>query len=267
MQWEELSAGDFRTAAEQTGVCVVAMGVIEEHGDHLPLGTDFLNAHRIACLAAAKEAAVVFPPFYFGQIYEGRCFPGTVAIKPGLLLELVLGVLDEIGRNGFAKIVLYNGHGGNIDLVRFVAQCGLSEEKPYCVYAPDLLFLTPERRKHWDETCDADAICHGCEYETSLSLANHPDLVRMDRVPASGVAPLGRLKHLPPTFTAIRWYADYPGHYGGDARPATREKGAILRDLLVDSLADYLAAVKQDDVVPSLTAEFHAQARGEGVDP
>ncbi|MFN2131272.1 MAG: creatininase family protein, partial [Anaerolineae bacterium] len=113
MQWEHLTSADFAQAVRETGVCVIAMGVVERHGEHLPLGTDFLNAHRIACLAAEREPAVVFPPFYFGQIYEARCFPGTVTIKPTLLIELIQGVFDEIGRNGFDKIVVYNGHGGN----------------------------------------------------------------------------------------------------------------------------------------------------------
>ena len=92
MQWEELTAPEFAAAARETGVCVVAMGVLERHSEHLPLGTDYLVGHAIACRAAEKEPAVVFPPFYFGQIYEARCFPGTVTIKPALLLELLANV-------------------------------------------------------------------------------------------------------------------------------------------------------------------------------
>ena len=109
MQWEQLTADEFRVAARETGVCVIALGVLEKHATHLPLGTDYLNAHRIACLAAEKEPAVVFPPFYFGQIYEALCFPGAVALKPTLLVELLQSVFDEIGRNGFAKIVVVYG--------------------------------------------------------------------------------------------------------------------------------------------------------------
>ena len=109
MQWEHLTAQEFAEAVRQTGVCIIAMGVVEKHSEHLPLGTDFLNGHKLACLAAEKEPAVVFPPFYFGQIYEARCFPGTITLKPTLLLELLLGVLDEIGRNGFGKHSLRAG--------------------------------------------------------------------------------------------------------------------------------------------------------------
>ena len=107
-------------------MCIIALGVVEKHSEHLPLGTDFLNGHKIACLAAEREPAVVFPPFYFGQIYEARCFPGTITLKPTLLMELIQGVLDEIGRNGFRKIILLNAHGGNTPGWRFSrsARCG-----------------------------------------------------------------------------------------------------------------------------------------------
>lgn len=255
MQWEHLTSSEFKKAVEETGVCVIAMGVVEKHGDHLPLGTDFLNGHRIACLAAEREPAVVWPPFYFGQIYEARCFPGAITLKPGLLLELIQGVFDEIGRNGFRKIVVCNAHGGNRSLLPFLAQCQLWKEKPYCLYLPPLHYLTPERKKVWDATCETEVHGHACECETSISLANHPHLIRMDKV-TTATTPLNRMKTLPPTDTGVRWYSDYPEHYAGDARAATESKGRILRDLVVDSLAEYLAAVKRDGIVPRLQQEF-----------
>jgi len=259
MQWEHMTATEFASAARETGVCVIAIGVIEKHSEHLPLGTDFLNGHEIACLAAEKEAAVVFPPFYFGQIYEARCFPGTVTLKPTLLLELIQGVLDEIGRNGFEKIIVYNAHGGNTFLLGFLAQCSLWEEKPYSVYYHTGT-LTAEREKEWASILETSNHAHACECETSISLANHPQLVKMDRLPPEPAEPLRRLEHLPSTFAGISWYADYPNHYAGDARPASAEKGRLLRNLQVDSLADFIAAVKADHVVPDLNREFFARA-------
>ena len=148
MQWEALTGGEFEEAVRETGVCVVAMGVVERHGPHLPLGTDFLNGHKICCLAAEKEPAVVFPPFYFGQIYEARCFPGTLNLRPTLLLDLILDVFDEIGRNGFEKIVIYNAHGGNSHLIPFLQRCTMWEEKSYCIYFP-VERRSPERQAEW----------------------------------------------------------------------------------------------------------------------
>lgn len=260
MQWENLTATAFAQAVRETGVCVMAMGVLEKHSEHLPLGTDFLNAHKIACLAAEKEQAVVFPPFYFGQIYEARCFPGALTLKPTLLLDVIQGVFDEIGRNGFEKIVVFNGHGGNTHLLRFLAQCALWEEKPYQLYLP--VGLTPEREAQWKAIVETEVHGHACECETSISLANHPELVHMDRVPAEPAMPLDRMRDLPETFNGIGWYANYPDHYAGDARTATREKGLALCQLEIDSLAEYIAAVKADQIAPALSREFFSRSGG-----
>lgn len=260
MQWENLTSADFAQAVQETGVCLFTMGVIEKHSDHLPLGTDTLNVHKLASLAAEQEPAVVFPPFYLGQIYEARCFPGTITVEPKLLLALLESMLDEIGRNGFRKIIIVNGHGGNNSLIPFLAQCSLWKEKPYAVYVPQ--GLSPERQAKWRAITESEYHGHACECETSVTMANHPELVHMERVPAEPALPLGRLSHLPATFAGIGWYANHPDHYAGDARPASAEKGRQLRQLSVDSLAEFIAAVKQDQTLPALQAEFFGRDGG-----
>ena len=260
MQWEQMTAPEFAHAVRDTGVCIIAMGVLEKHSEHLPLGTDFLNGHRIACLAAVKEPAVVFPPFYFGQIYEARCFPGALTIKPTLLIELIQGVFDEIGRNGFQKIVVYSAHGGNSHLLPFLAQATLWEEKPYSVYCWTGA-LSPEQQAAWQAICQTTLHGHACECETSISLANHAELVQMEQVPALPAEPLGRLREVPGDFSGISWYSNYPEHYAGDARTASAEKGRVLRQIQVDALADFIRDVKADQVVPTLNREFFARVR------
>jgi len=255
MRWEFLTAPEFAEAVKETKVCIIAMGVVEKHAEHLPLGTDFLNGHALACAAAEKEKAVVFPPFYFGQIYEARCFPGTLTIKPSLLIELIQGVFDEIGRNGFKKIIVLNAHGGNNNLLPFLAQCTLWEQKPYSIY---IYTGDPneERRKKRQEILETSMHFHACECETSDILANYPELAKMDKIPAEPAIPLDRLSHLPANYSGIWWYGDFPDHYAGDARPATREKGLRLRELESDAIAEFIKAVKADTVVPALEKEF-----------
>ncbi len=260
MRWEALTADDFAQAVKDTGVCCLPLGVLERHGPHLPLGTDYLNVHKICCRAAEKEEAVVFPPFYYGQIYEARCFPGAVTLRPELLLELLRAVLDEIGRNGFKKIILVNGHGGNTALLRFLAQCSLWEEKPYSVYLPTER-LSAEQAQRWEDILETDLHAHACECETSTTLANYPEMVKMEALGDQATEPLGRLDHLPPTFSGVAWYANFPEHYAGDARTASQEKGEKLVSLLVSYMAEYIAAVKADEVMPALEAEFFARER------
>lgn len=255
MRWEYLTSDEFFTAMRDTGVCIIAMGVVERHSTHLPLGTDYLSGHAVACLAAETEPAVVFPPFYFGQIYEARCFPGTITVKPTLLVELVQSVLDEIGRNGFKKIILYNAHGGNDYFLPFLAQCSLWEQKSYSIY----LYtgeLSPERRHEWDSILESTEHGHACECESSVLMASYPELVDLAKLPSQPGSALHRLSHLSANFSGIWWYADYPEHYAGDARTASIEKGVRLRQIKVDALAEYIRSVKADQVVPALEREF-----------
>src|SRR5713226_4503045 len=73
VHWEELTAADFRSAIQQSqGTCLLPFGILEKHGPHLPLGTDLLDVRYAALHAAEREYAVVFPEYYFGQIFEAR---------------------------------------------------------------------------------------------------------------------------------------------------------------------------------------------------
>ena len=260
MQWERLTATSFKQAVQDTGVCVLPLGVIEKHSEHLPLGTDCFISHRISCLAAEQEPAVVYPSFFFGQIYEASCFPGTVTIRPQLLFDLLVEVLDNIGRNGFKKIVLYNGHGGNNHLVGFLAQCSLWQQKPYELYIP-MRRLTDEGQQEWDAMAEAPYGGHAGEYETALMLGLCPDLVKMERLPEQPARPRGRLKDTPDTYNGIWWYGDYPEHYAGDGSKANESKGQRLVTLSVEYLAQYIGMVKADTVIPALTEEFFERAR------
>ena len=173
------------------------------------------------------------------------------------------GVFDEIGRNGFGKIILYDAHGGNQFLSHFVAQCSLWEEKPYVLYRMEAR-LTPERLKKEQEIYETTLHAHAGEGESSVTMANCPGMVKTDRIPKEQVNPLKRMAHLPPTFCGISWYSNYPEHYAGDANYASEEKGMSIVQLRVDSLAEYIAAVKADEVAPTLQKGFFERVRRVG---
>lgn len=260
MQWEQLTSSEFKQAAKDTGVCIVPLGVVEKHSEHLPMGTDCYISHKISSLAAEKEAAVVYPSFFFGQINEARCFPGTITIPPLLLMELLMSVLDDIGRNGFKKIVLYNGHGGNNHLIGYLAQSSLWEQKPYELYIP-MRRMTPEGQKEWQNLKESTVDGHAGEDESNLMLGLFPELVQLEKVPEKPVGmPLNRFKDLPATYNAIWWYANYPEHYAGDGSKATPEKAQKIVNFYVDYLAQFVAMVKADETIPALTQEFFGRA-------
>ena len=182
-------------------------------------------------------------------------------MSPGLMLRLFEEVFSDIARNGLRKIILYIGHGGNNALAPFLAQAQLSRRRDYLVYVKKDR-LNEERRKKWKALLETDEHGHACECETSISLANHAQLVRMDAVPDGPATALKRLK-VPGAYTAVSWYANYPEHYAGDARAATAEKGEKLRELVVEDLIDFIRAVKEDKVGPALLDEFYGRVVGD----
>src|SRR5437899_2070012 len=136
VKWEELTAADFRQAIRQSkGTCLLPFGILEKHGPHLPLGTDLLNVRYVSLHAAEQEFAVVFPEYYFGQIFEAKHEPGTVAYSLELQLKLLQETTDEMARNGCKKTIIVNGHGGNEHLLPYFAQSPMDKPNDYVVYA------------------------------------------------------------------------------------------------------------------------------------
>jgi creatinine amidohydrolase len=256
VKWEELTAPDFVQAVEESGAtCLLPFGVVEKHGSHLPLGTDVLNVRNLALLAAQKEYAVVFPEYYFGQIFEAKHQPGTVAYSEKLMWELLQETCDEIARNGFRKILIVNGHGGNGNFLPFFCQSQLASRKDYAVFLfqpPNELEASQEVRKMRKTPLDM----HAGEVETSMMLANRPELVRLDQANAQSGEDLQRLSGLHYVYTAIWWYARFPNHYAGDARPASRELGELVLSQRVDQLARGIREVKADAAALELQKRF-----------
>ncbi len=262
-KWEELTAHDFPEAvAKAQRTCIIPIGVLEKHGEHLPFGTDAINSLALAEGAAALEPVIVFPLYYFGQIHEAEQWPGAVALRRDVLFDLLENLCDEIARNGMNKIVLFNGHGGNESWLDSFMQFLLEKPRPYTVYLVRLRdYYAVETLPEWKAQMQSAFDHHAGEIETSLTLAVRPDLVKMSDVPAPGL-PQGRLGPLAGMVkTSMFWYADYPNHYAGDARYATVEKGRFIFDYMVRRLAAIVRAVKNDDITPALTQEYFSRCQ------
>src|ERR1700681_1563101 len=177
-RWEELTAGDFRQGIQQSkGTCLLPFGILEKHGPHLPLGTDLLNVRYASLQAVAQEYAVIFPEYYFGQIFEAKHEPGTVAYSMELQLKLLQETTSEMARNGCKKILIVNGNGGNGHLLPFFAQGQLDRSRDFVVYVLD------GERSHpgGPPKKSAGIDYHAGENETSNTMVSRPDLVHLDR--------------------------------------------------------------------------------------
>lgn len=256
-RWEELTADDFRKAVQQSeGVCLLPFGIIEKHGPHLPLGTDLLDVRHAVLEAVKADFAVVFPEYYFGQIFEARHEPGTVAYSASLQLQLLQETTDEMARNGCKKVLIVNGHGGNEHLLPYFAQSQLERQRDYVVYILPLLDA-PEGGPPKKTTNDM----HAGEKETSEMLVTRPDLVHRDRTTQESGADQKRLDLPDPLYTAIWWYARFPFHYSGDGAAGTRELGEYDMNAWTAGIQKAIRAVKADKDSLRLQNEFFEKAK------
>jgi len=257
VHWEELTGPDFITAINRAqGTCLLPFGILEKHGPHLPIGTDLLDVRYAALHAAEQEYAVVFPEYYFGQIFEARHQPGTIAYSADLQLKLLQETTDEMARNGCKKIIIVNGHGGNEHLLPFFAQSQLAQPHDYVVYVFD------ERTPQTGGPVKTDNLdMHAGESETSKMLIARPDLVHMDRAGEESGADQHRVNLPDGVYTGIWWYARFPNHYSGNGALATRELGNFQMNWWIEAIAKTIRAVKADQESLRLQNEFYEQAK------
>lgn len=255
--WEELTAPDFVKALEAAkGTCVLPFGIIEKHGPAGPMGTDLINVRYATFQALKEEYAIVFPEYYFGQIFEAKHQPGTIAYSTHLQLEMLQETTAEMGRNGCKKVVIISGHGGNTALIQYFAQTTLETRKDYVVYAitngPQQQGQAPAEARASKPGVDG----HAGEAEMSNVMASRPELVHPDRAGTESGKDLNRLDLPSNVYAGIWWYSKFPNHYQGDAAGATAARGQALTKMRADAIASAIRAIKSDQIGPRLQKEF-----------
>jgi creatinine amidohydrolase len=257
-RWDELVASDWQKALDKSSrTCILPIGILEKHGPHAPIGSDLIHVREWAARATKREYAVVFPDYFYGQINEARHQYGTFSLPSRLVMELLDSTCEEIGRNGFNKIVIINGHGGNPQLIRYFVQTQLERKRNYVVY-----FFEPSRDSAFEaqvrktRKSDPAGDMHAGENETSTLLYLRPDLVKLDSANLESGANQKRLPTIPNTYTAIWWYASFPNHYAGEGGKATAELGKLLTEHTIDQLVNALKLIKADTKTLELQNEF-----------
>jgi len=257
VKWEELTAADFAAGVQKShGTCVLPFGIIEKHGPQLPLGTDLINVRYVSLHAAEQAYTVVFPEYYFGQIFEAKHEPGTVAYSPNMQLELLQETTDEMARNGCKKILIVNGHGGNEHLLPFFAQSQLASRHDYVVYVL-LRGKYPPGRPPLKSGVDM----HAGESETSHTMISRPDLVHLDRAASESGADQKRLDLPEGVYTGIWWYARFPNHYAGEGAAATKQLGEFDMKAWTDQVVNAIRAIKADQESLRLQNEFFENSK------
>jgi creatinine amidohydrolase len=257
---EDITSPKFPKAVEMAGsVCVIPMGIIEKHGPHLPLGTDLYEAREIAFTAAQKEYAVIFPPYFTGQIFEAKHQPGAIAYSHELMWKMLEETCNELSRNGLKKIILLNGHGGNTSFLQFFCQAQLEKQQDYVVvlFRPE---NNPQYEKEIASLKKARLDGHAGEEETSMMYVIAPSLVDMEALKNESGQDQNMLGNLPFGYTGIWWYAKYPNHFASDINTPNKRLGELLITSDASQLAELIRYMKTDKTIKQLQDDFFKKA-------
>jgi creatinine amidohydrolase len=221
-------------AADAT-VAVLPVGSTEQHGPHAPLGTDTLTAEAVAHEGArrADEEVVVAPPIPVGVAAEHRQFAGTLWVSEDSFRAYVGDTIESLAHHGWKRVVVVNGHGGNVAPLREVCGRLTRETETYAVPFT------------WFDAVDTDhEMGHGGSVETSLLLHEHPDLVYRDRLAdATADAADGWGEWTAGVNLAYDTAEFAQNGVVGDPGEATAETGAGLLDAASQQLAELVRVV------------------------
>ncbi len=229
-------------AALANGCCSVFLpfGALEEHGPHLPLSTDTIQAYQVGKRAAELIPLFVAPPIPYGNCRSTNCHPGTISISTTTLRSLLKDLVRSFYRQGMRNVVVLTGHaGGAHRLALQDAGEELLEELPELRIAVVTEYeLAKDEGKAIIET-PGDA--HAGEIETSRIMHSHPGLVQGSAPEEYPTFPVGIL---------VRDKRRYwPGGVWGNPSRATAEKGARIEELVAAKVVTLVKALESGQYV------------------
>jgi creatinine amidohydrolase len=241
--WQELTTEDAAALNGTRTVALLPVAAVEQHGPHLPLGTDaMINEGLVARTMAAAPSdleLLVLPMIAIGKSNEHQDFPGTLSASADTLLRLLTEIAEGVARTGLRRLILLNSHGGQPQVLEIVAQDLRARLGMIVVVANAWRMMDREALL---PPAEREAGLHAGGFETALMLHLRPDLVRRDRIrdfPSNArdlekqypsLAAHGRV--------AFAWQAQdlNPAGAVGDARLGTAEMGRKLIDSAVARL-------------------------------
>jgi creatinine amidohydrolase len=241
VDWWRLKAAEINALAARDAVVILPVGSTEQHGPHLPTQVDALIVRDIAQRAARQAAAtmpiVVAPTVWSGLAEHHMSLGGTLSLDFATFMALLRCLCRSLVRQNFRRILLLNGHGGNVAALTVVAnELAVELEAPIATATYWLLARDPFARILEHQT----TVRHACEAETSMVLALVPELVDTSRT-ADAIGPTTKeLGEVAGTDAAHRWRSfKARTHHGaiGDPRSATAEKGERLLSTAADAVA------------------------------
>ena len=190
--WEEA-----RDALARARLALLPVGSCEQHGPHMTLDTDLAIAEALARRLADDlgEVALLCPSIGYGLSEHHLGFPGTLTLRPETFTGLASDVVESLARWGLRRVLVVNGHGGNVDALRLVARQA-RRDRGVLVAAVMWAQLAADEAAHY---ATSPRYGHACEIETSVGMAVAPQTVRPERIGTPGDLPSREPLSEPPT--------------------------------------------------------------------
>lgn len=223
-------------------VLLLPLGSTEQHGPHLPLGTDTLLAEQVAEAAALEVGdsldVVLGPSLPYG-ISGHHVFAGAASVRASTYQQVIHDLLASLSESGFGRFFLLNGHGGNHDSLGVVAKSApleLGVEVAVCSYWNTLTGHLA------DLDLDGAVPGHAGMFETSLVLALRPELVDQSRAPATRSDPPPVWADPPQQGLEVQLPGEWP-RVGGYSDPSTQADAGLGREILGRASAQVAQAI------------------------
>ena len=252
----ELTQPEIATQIKRNPLVLLPAGSVEQHGPHLPTGTDTFAANVISAAVAERMDGLVLPATPFGVTPMHMPFEGTITFSPDTYMRVVTETCVSTARHGARRLLILNWHEGNIPSLAIAAEA-LHREHGMSVLTVQACYVAEEM---YGKTCNG--LTHGGEIEALAVLAFRPELVHLDRIDYSSdhshghrMDKLRRTRNYQPVLTDIRSIA--ATGWFGSPQHATIEKGQRMLADIADAIAREAAEIfTQLDAVQGGTAKI-----------
>ncbi|MFV2063134.1 MAG: creatininase family protein [Chloroflexota bacterium] len=236
----EMTWSDAKEAFARASLAVLTTGSIEQHGPHMALETDTAIAWSLARRLTDElgSGAILLPRLDYGLSEHHLHFPGTLTLRPDTYQRMVLDIIESLAHWGMRRVLIMNGHGGNIDALRLVSRTALRDHHA-------LVASVMWARIGGDEIASrvhSESYGHACESETSVAMAVAPHVVRAERISAPGPRRSADPMTDPPspivdqTVMLHEWSED--GALG-DPRLANEADGRAITDVVAERTLEF----------------------------
>jgi len=231
VRWNDLTWPEVQVAVAETPYVLLALGAVEEHGPHLPLGTDTFAAEAFSTRIAEAAGLIELPVLPYGQVWSLEHFDGSLSISDETLVALITEIAGGLARVGVKGLVLYSAHLGNTAAMKKATRAleQIGGLPAISMAYPGLTSVAAQVR---ESPQSHPTIMHADELETSILLALRGDVVHMERAVAE-------YPKFPSYFDSapVRWDTVTTSGVFGDATVATAAKGELIVEHVVQTAA------------------------------